>query len=315
MQRAVMRVKPLLAQLLGLELLFVLLWNSGFIGAEYGLPYAGPWTLLFWRYAALSGLLALWLVVTGRFVWPGRELVGRAAFVGVLAHGVWLSCVLVALDMGVPAGIVALVTSLQPLLTGTLSGVVLGERTNASQWLGLALGFGGVVIAVSARLAQDAAAPTFGYLVPFGSAVGITVASLMQRKWACDGTDDRLPLDQTLFYQSAATALALAIPAWWLEGFATRWAAPFVGTMAWLVVAVSLGAYWAMWRLLARQEATRVASLFYLSPPVTMLMAWLAFGDALMPTDVVGLVVAGAGVMLVYRIGMGFLTRTAESQE
>lgn len=307
-----MRFKPLLAQLFGLEALFVLLWNSGFIGAEYGLPYAGPWTLLFWRYAALSGLLALWLAATGRLLWPGRGRVGRTALIGVLAHGVWLSCVLVALDMGVPAGIVALVTSLQPLLTGALSGVVLGERTDARQWLGLALGLGGVVIAVGARLAQDATTPTFGYLVPFGSALGITVASLMQRKWAGEGIGDRLSLDQTLFYQSAATALALSLPAWGLEGFAAQWTAPFVGTMAWLVVAVSLGAYWAMWRLLARQEATRVASLFYLSPPVTMLMAWLAFGDALIPTDLVGLVVAGAGVMLVYRLGTGALARATD---
>ncbi len=307
-----MRAKPWLAQLFGLELLFVFLWNSGFIGAEYGLPYAGPWALLFWRYAALSGVLALWLALTGRVTWPGRGPVGRTALVGVLAHGVWLSCVLVALDMGVPAGIVALVTSLQPLLTGALSGVVLGERTDPGQWLGLALGFGGVAIAVSARITQDAATPTFGYLVPFGSAVGITVASLLQRRWAQQGTAERLPLDQTLFYQSAATALALVVPAWWLEGFATQWAAPFVGTMAWLVVAVSLGAYWAMWRLLARQEATRVASLFYLSPPVTMLMAWGTLGDALILTDVVGLAVAGAGVMLVYRIGMGVLARSAD---
>jgi drug/metabolite transporter (DMT)-like permease len=73
--------------------------------------------------------------------------------------------------------------------------------------------------------------------------------------------------------------------------------------MAWLIIAVSLGAYWAMWRLLHRDEATRVASLFYLSPPVTMVMAWAAFGDVLILTDVIGLVVAGAGVLLVYRIG------------
>ena len=298
-----MRFKSLVAHILGLELLFVLLWNSGFIGAEYGLPYTGPWTLLFWRYSALAVLLGLWLGATGRFDWPGRRTVGHTALVGILAHGVWLTCVLVALDTGVPAGIVALVTALQPLLTGTLSGLVLGERTSARQWLGLLLGFGGVVVAVGARLSQDAATPTFGYVLPFGSVVGITVASLLQRRWAQRGEAAELALDTTLFYQSAATALALLVPAWWLEGLAARWAAPFIGTMAWLVVAVSLGAYWAMWRLLARQEATRVASLFYLSPPVTMLMAWLAFGDGLILTDVLGLAVAGVGVMLVYQLG------------
>lgn len=296
-----MRLKNIVGGLLGLELLFVLLWNSGFIGAEYGLPYTGPWTLLLWRYAALSVLLGLWLVASGRWAWPGRRAVGHTAVVGVLAHGVWLGCVLVAIDMAVPVGIIALVTALQPLLTGALSGLVVGERTGARQWLGLILGFCGVAIAVGARMTLDAETPALGYLLPFGSVVGITVASLLQRRWARHGIRAALPLDITLFLQSVATTLAVLLPAWWIEAFATQWTMPFVATMAWLVIAVSLGAYWAMWQLLARQEATRVASLFYLSPPVTMLMAWVAFGDKVIATDLLGLVVAGVGVWLVYR--------------
>jgi len=294
-------LQRLLAGVLGLELLFVLLWNSGFIGAEYGLPYTGPWTLLLWRYAALAALLGLWLTATGRWVWPGGRAAGHTAMVGVLAHAVWLGCVLLAIDMAVPVGIIALVTALQPLVTGAFSGWVTGERTAARQWLGLMLGFLGVAIAVGARLSLDRQTPALGYLLPFGSVLGITAASLLQRRWARQGTRVALPLDVTLFYQSLATALAVLAPAWAAEGMATEWAIPFVATMAWLVLAVSLGAYGAMWRLLARQEATRVASLFYLSPPVTMLMAWIAFGDPVNTTDLIGLAVAGAGVWLVYR--------------
>ena len=296
-----MRLKRVVGGLLGLEVLFVLLWNSGFIGAEYGLPYTGPWTLLLWRYLALSGLLGLWLLASRRYTWPGRHAVGHTAVVGVLAHGVWLGCVLLAIDMAVPVGIIALVTALQPLLTGAFSGLVVGERTALRQWLGLILGFCGVAIAVGARLTLDAETPALGYLLPFGSVMAITAASLLQRRWARHGTRETLPLDLTLFIQSVATALAVLVPAWWFEGFATRWTMPFVATMAWLVVAVSLGAYWAMWQLLTKQEATRVASLFYLSPPVTMLMAWIAFGDTVTLTDLLGLVVAGVGVWLVYR--------------
>ena len=286
---------------LGLEAVFVLLWNSGFIGAEYGLPYAGPWTLLFWRYLTLSAVLGLWLAATRRLAWPGRGVVGRTALVGVLAHAVWLGCVLVSIEMEVPVGIIALVTSLQPLLTGALSGLVAGERTGARQWLGLILGFVGVAIAVGARLSIDADAPVLGYFLPLGSVMGITAASLMQRRWARKRLETDLPLDITLLIQSAATTLALLPLAWLAEGFETSWTPPFLATMAWLIVAVSLGAYWTMWRLLETQEATRVASLFYLSPPVTMLMAWIAFGDALIPTDLAGLAVAGVGVWLVYR--------------
>jgi drug/metabolite transporter (DMT)-like permease len=207
--------------------------------------------------------------------------------------------------MGVPAGIIALVTALQPLLTGALSGPVLGERTNTWQWLGLILGFCGVSIAVVARMSQDVSIGMMGYLLPFGSVLAITIASLMQRYREQRNQGNRLADDTTLFYQSAATALALLLPAWLLEGFAAEWSLSFIATMSWLILVVSLGAYWSMWRLLVRHDATRVASLFYLSPPVTMLMAWAAFGDQLILTDVIGLLVAGLGVMLVYGPGSG----------
>jgi len=296
-----MPLKSTLATIIGLEALFVFLWNSGFIGAEYGLPYTRPWTLLFWRYLALTAILAVWLAASRRFIWPGRAAAARQGLVGVLAHAAWLGCVLVAIDMAVPVGIIALITALQPMLTGALSGPVLGEKTDPRQWAGLILGFAGVAIAVGARLTVDDDAPAIGYFFPVLSVLGITIASLMQRRWARDNVRVKLPLDATLFYQSIGTSLAVFPLAWLAEGFETRWTAPFIGTMSWLIIAVSLGAYWSMWRLLEKQEATRVASLFYLSPPVTMLMAWIAFGDTLILTDPLGLAVAGVGVWLVYR--------------
>src|SRR6056297_2638237 len=103
---------------------FVFLWNSGFIGAEFGLPYAGPFTLLFWRYLALTLILIFYLRLTNKFSWIGWQYAGSEMLIGALAHGGWLACVLISIDYGVPAGIVALVVALQPMLTGALSGVV-----------------------------------------------------------------------------------------------------------------------------------------------------------------------------------------------
>lgn len=282
----------------GMAVAFVFLWNSGFIGAEFGLPYAGPFTLLFWRYAALTIILLLYLLLSGRPLWPGLRAAGHASFVGILAHGVWLGCVLIALARGVPAGIVALVVALQPLTTGAFSGFVVGERTNLYQWLGLAVGFCGVAISVGARLDGDDTGSVFGYLIPFGSVVAITTASLLQRRQETTGRPPSL--DVALYYQSFATTIALAPPALIVEGFATEWTPPFLATMAWLILAVSLGAYGLMWLLLRRIDATRVASLFYFGPPVTMVMAWIAFADVLWITDVIGLSVAAFGVLLVH---------------
>lgn len=277
---------------------YVVLWNSGFIGAEYGLPYAGPLTLLFWRYWALTLLLFLYLLLLGRLRWPGWSTVIPTGIIGILAHAVWLGCVLVSLDYGVPAGIVALVVALQPLTTGAFSGLVVGERTPLLRWIGLLIGFLGVVITVSARIDLAAARSVIGYTIPFGSVVAMTIAVLLQRRLEVLDRAKRLPTDITLFYQSLATAAALTIPALAFEHLATQWTPPFIHAMLWLIIAVSLGAYALMWLLVARMDATRVASLFYLGPPVTMLMAWVAFGDQLQVADVIGVVVVALGVGL-----------------
>jgi drug/metabolite transporter (DMT)-like permease len=278
---------------------FVILWNTGFIGAEFGLPYSGPLTMLFWRYLVLT--VVLWPLVIAR-----RELrrislrqAGRVAIVGILAHGVWLACVLVAINQGVPAGIVALVTALQPLLTGALAGLFTEEHTSGRQWMGLLLGFSGVIIAVGARLAGSTPAPPGFYVLPFLSAAAITAANLIQRRAGLARTDAPISLGFQLAIQSTATTAALALPAVFLESLQTEWVPAYGAALVWLVFAVSFGAYALMWRILEKTSTTRFASLFFLGPPVTMLMAWAAFGDVFLPTDFAGLVVAGCGIILV----------------
>ncbi|PKD21681.1 multidrug DMT transporter permease [Salegentibacter salinarum] len=281
---------------------FVLLWNSGFIGAEYGLPYTGPFTLIFLRYLVITVLLVIYLIIRKRLKWVGFKAASLNMLIGFLAHGVWLTCVLLALVEEVPAGIVALIVALQPLATGALSGYVTNEKTNKYQWWGLIMGFLGVVLTVAFRIDFSNSSSIFGYLIPLASVIGITIATLIQRKMEINDKNEKLPLDQTLFYQSFATMLALAIPAIFVENLAAKWVSEFTFAMIWLILAVSLGAYIFMWRLIERLDATRVASLFYLGPPVTMLMAWLAFGDTIKIMDIVGLSVVFIGVILTSRV-------------
>ena len=281
-----------------LALAFVLLWNSGFIGAEYGLPYTGPFTLLFWRYLALTFILFIYLLMRKRFRWVGWPAAATNMTVGILAHGVWLSCVLLALNQNVPAGIVALVVALQPLATGAFSGIATGEHTPLYRWLGLIIGFGGVALTVLNRIDFSDTGSVFGYLIPLGSVIAITIASLIQRKKELKQKPQKIPIDLTLFYQCLGTTVFLTFPAIYFENLVTQWPAEFIYTMLWLIFAVSFGAYASMWMLIQRINATRVASLFYLGPPVTMLMAWIAFGDTLQLMDIIGLIVVLTGVIL-----------------
>jgi drug/metabolite transporter (DMT)-like permease len=263
------------------------------------LAYTGPFTLLFWRYLALTGVILMYLSATKRLRWPGWITAGLNMLVGVLAHGVWLTCVLLALSRGVPAGVVALVVALQPLATGAFSGLVTDEPTPLSRWFGLILGFAGVAIVVLSRMDFQSYRSIFGYLIPLGSVIAITAASLIQRRMEVKKHAAKLPVDLALFYQSLATTAALVLPAVFVEDLATQWEAEFIYTMVWLILMVSLGAYALMWLLIERIDATRVASLFYLGPPVTMIMAWIAFGDRLILTDIAGLIVVLFGVLFV----------------
>lgn len=292
---------------------FVLLWNSGFIGAEYGLPFTGVFTLLFWRYLLLTVVLFLYLKASHRWLVPDRATTFHTALVGFLAHGVWLSCALLGIQQGVPAGIVALVVALQPLATGALSGMIVGERASFSQWFGLTIGFLGVAIAVGTRLELNNSASTIGYFIPFGSVIAITFASLLQRRREISPHHHTpLSVSQTLFYQSLATSIILFFPAIAVERLTIQWNVPFIATLTWLIVGVSLGAYAFMWQLLSELDATRVASLFYLGPPVTMVMAWLAFGDIPEPTDIVGMGVVIVGVSIVQVFNRPYTPRQAK---
>jgi drug/metabolite transporter (DMT)-like permease len=179
-----------------------------------------------------------------------------------------------------------------------LSGQIVGEHTPIHRWIGLLIGFCGLAITVGARIDFTDAESVFVYLIPFGSVMALTAAGLIQRRLEVHHQSFRLPVDVALFYQSMATMLVLSIPAVCMERLETRWELDLWIALLWLILGVSIAAYALMWRLIARMDATRVASLFYLGPAVTMIMAWAAFGDTIRWMDAVGLAIVAAGVLL-----------------
>ncbi|MEM9117647.1 MAG: DMT family transporter [Cyanobacteria bacterium P01_F01_bin.56] len=288
---------------LGLELLFVVLWSSGFIGAKYGLPYAGPFTLLFVRYVCVAMLLLGWLVYRRKLRFYSKTAIARAAIIGVLAHAVWLSAALGALALGVSPWIVALITALQPMATSVLSGPLLGESISAVQWCGTGVGFAGVVLVVITKLEGATGVAPMGYALPFLAAASMTVATLYQRHLNRTQPAQNLPVVASLFVQAVASAIALWPLAVLVEGWQIQWSQQFVFALAWLIIVLSIGSYGLMLKLLACRTAARVASLMYLTPPTTLVLAWLLFNEQIAWVDAVGLLIAAIGVALVYQGG------------
>lgn len=275
--------------------LFVLLWSTGFIGAKLGLPYAEPMTFLALRMALVVALLLVVAIVT-RAPWPrGSRAWIDAVVAGLLVQCGYLGGVFSAIHQGMHAGVVALIVGLQPLLTAAAAAFFLRERTTRVQWLGLALGFVGVVLVVSRGLGSEGINARSLALAAFALA-SIAAGTLYQKRFG--GTMDFRTGGVLQYAASGIVLFALAAAT---ESMHVTWSAPFVFALAWLVLVLSIGAISLLYLLIKRGKAIAVSSLFYLTPPVTAIMAFLLFGESLTAVSLLGMVIAVAGVALVIR--------------
>jgi drug/metabolite transporter (DMT)-like permease len=272
-------------------LLFVALWSTGFIGARLGLPHAPPLSFLFVRYVfviAFMGLIAL----ASRAPWPdSADAWFHIGVSGLLVHGFYLGGVFIAISKGLPAGVASLVVSVQPLLTAVLAGWMLGEQVRQRQWIGLLLGFAGVALVVFHKLGSG-----FGLsaVVPaLVALLAITLGTLYQKRY-CPRFDWRTGA----VAQFVPTALLTGLLAWTCEAMTINWTAEFLFALGWLVIVLSLGAVSLLNWLIRHSNAINIASLFYLVPPCTAMVAWLLFGETFSGLALAGMALAVSGVYL-----------------
>jgi len=273
--------------------LFVVLWSTGFIGAKYGLPYAEPFTFLLLRLLLVSLLLSGAALVT-RAPWPSWQLTGHLVVAGLLVHAVYLGGVFAAIAHGLPSAMTALIVGLQPLLTAALASKLMKEKVGPRQWLGLVLGLIGVGMVVWRKLSFGTDYTAILYAL--AALIGITVGTLYQKRF-CGGMD--LRTGTAVQYMACCVVLGLAAAG--TETMHVDWTPSFVFALGWLVLVLSVGAIFLLFQLIRQGQAARVASLFYMTPPTTALMAWALFGESLPPLALAGFVVVAGGVALARR--------------
>jgi drug/metabolite transporter (DMT)-like permease len=281
----------------GAPALFVLLWSTGFVGAKYGLPYAEPFTFLTVRLLTAAVLLA-GLALVLRSPWPRpRAQYGHAAVAGTFLHAGYLGGVFYGISVGVPAGVSAVVVSLQPVVVALLATRLLGERPSARQWVGLALGVAGVALVVGPGIV--AAGPTgplpwTGLAATVVALAGGTAGTLYQKRHG-----DGIPLISGTAVQYAGASVVLLALAVTTEDLRIEWTAEFLAAFLWLVLGLSIGAILLLLALLRRGTAAGVSSLLYLVPPAVAVEAYLMFGERLAPVSVLGIAVVAVAVALV----------------
>jgi drug/metabolite transporter (DMT)-like permease len=272
--------------------LFVVLWSTGFIGAKFGLPYIEPMTFLVLRFVLVAAALLLWILLA-RSAWLTWAQAREAAVIGILLQAVYLGGIYAAIKLGVEAGVSALIVGLQPVLTAFIARQFLGERLTPVQWAGIALGFLGVGLVVMRKL--DAGIGDWrGVALCLGSLAGISIAAVLQKTRASGH-----PVRSSTLVQFLA-ALAVIVPlSFAFETREVTWSGELIFTLAWLVLVMSLGAMSLLLFLIRRGAASNVASLFFLVPPTTAVMAWGIFGEVLGPIEIAGIAATTVGVMMV----------------
>jgi drug/metabolite transporter (DMT)-like permease len=274
---------------------FVLIWSTGFVVARLAMPHAEPMVFLSLRFALSALAFLLWLSLA-RAPWPrGGAQWGHLAVTGVLMQAGYLGGVWCAVKDGLGAGMAALIVGLQPVLTAIwISALGREHRVAARQWLGLALGLGGLLLVVWQKL-------HLGQIKGLDLALGlvalasITAGTLYQKRWVA-------PCDvRSAGFVQMLSALCVTVPLALWQGLGFDGHPDLLVALAWSVLALTLGGSSLLTLMIQRGAATAVSSLMYMVPPCTAVMAWWLFDETLTPLVLAGMAVTAMGVALVVR--------------
>jgi drug/metabolite transporter (DMT)-like permease len=276
---------PLLVFQVGL----VFAWSSAYLGAVLASETGSIVRVILWRFILVTLLFSpfLWKTLRRGVSWRWcaiQAVLGAVGMFGSVGLGIE------AINLGLPAGTASLIAALQPLATAVLAGAVLGERVVRAQWIGLLIGVLGVGFSVGGL---SDSSQYLGYICSFVSMICMMVATLIAKaKWG--GSD----LGAAIAMQTITTAL-LFLPIALYNG--TVWpqlSLPFLGAVAWAIVFATLGGYGLYYVCLARSGAVRTTSLIYVTPGLTLVWAWVMFGQPMSAYTWVGLVLCLVGVYL-----------------
>ena len=290
------------AWLRAIPAVFVLIWSTGFIVARYGMPHAPPLSFLALRFALSIACFLAW-IAWAKVAWPqSRAQWLHLSLTGILMHAGYLGGVWVAVKAGMGSGLSSLIVGFQPVLTAIWLAYSLrgSDQPGVSrrQWLGLLLGFVGLLMVVWRKLTLgtplDHVTPA-NMAFALAALLSITVGTLYQKRFvqACD-------------VRSANTvqllaALVVTLPFALMETEAMRWNGELAGAMAWSVLGLTVGGSSLLYMLIQRGAAASVTSLMYLVPPTTAVMAWVLFGESITLMTLAGTALTALGVSLVVR--------------
>ena len=276
--------------------LFVFLWSTGFIGVKYGIPYAPPFYFIAIRMAIAACLLFIAISFLRKSQPITRAIIWPSTLIGLTLHGAYLGGCFFAVSRGMPAGIAALIVSLQPVLVSLFAAKYLNEPLRPRAVFGLTLGLVGLFVVVIPRINMTGT-NAISLVAVAASVIGLlggTSGTILQKKYG-----GAIPTLAGTSIQYAATALVLLVLALLFEEPNITLSPEFIGALTWLVLALSFGAILLLFFLLAQGSAASVSSLYYLVPAVTAIIAYFLFDEHISTLSLIGTAITVVGVWLV----------------
>ena len=249
--------------------IFTLLWSTGFVGAKYILPYAEPFVFLTIRYALAALILLLIAKAIKEPLRISREQVKQSIKTGVFLQVVYIGGVFYAISLGLPAGVTAVVVSLQPILVSVIAFRILGEGLGLRKIAGLILGLAGVLLLLLPKVFQGVWYLDFSKVALVASVLallGTTTGYLLQKKGGSE-----IPFLPGTAIQFATATVLFAVAGLLFEDWNIEVNFQFLLALAWIVLALSIGSIFLLFYLLKNDSASSVSSLYYLVPPLTAL--------------------------------------------
>ncbi len=277
--------------------MFVVLWATGFVVAKLSAGHVAPVWFLALRFPAALGFmvaLALWQ----RARWPKPQLAFHAAITGVFMHGLYLAPFYWAVANGMPAGVIALITGLQPLITAFMAVPLLGEKVAPRHWLGLIVGLCGVALVLLPKLnfaLMGGITPLTTALAIFGT-TSISLGTVYQKKFASG-----IALSTGGVWQYVGASITVLLISWVIGDYGFDGSAQAWGALAWAVLVLSIVTVLLMVWLINRGAVSRLSSLMFLVPGVSALMTYVLFDERLSPIQLVGMAMCACAVLVVNR--------------
>ena len=274
--------------------IFIILWSSAFITTKPLTDNSDPFSALAFRFFLVSLGFAIYSIYTNQKLLVDKKNIFESLLSGVLFHGLYLGGVFYSVSKGMPTGIAALIVTLQPILTNALSGPILNEKVTFKQWLGVILGFIGSATVLGLDIGAEI--PILGLVATIIALLAITTSTLWQKK-----ISNNLSLGVSNFYQAVGGFLFHIVIIVFFANPYINFTKTFLVAMAHQVFLVSFGAFTILMFLIKKNSASKTVSIFFLIPPTSALMAWFFLGEKLSNLDIVGFLIATAGVYIATR--------------